>query len=167
MNVFNELNCLVPTLPTIDSPDTSRLTPSPPPANALLLSPPNTVRRSSSSSVLERTPGTQAPRRSRILRSQLTGSISSVSSSEATGQKPGRRYGDTDDESDATGVLASLNINVTPRRGGKAYAAGPSKRNGRHSVALEGTGPKTLREQEQVSLSGIVRQRFQLIAIGT
>lgn len=84
------------------------------------------------------------------MRSQLTGSVSSASSSDAG--RINKRYGDTDDESDAAGVLASLSINITPGKGKKGYAAGPSKRSGRHSVALEGTGPKTLREQEQVSL---------------
>ncbi|KAI9631943.1 uncharacterized protein MKK02DRAFT_21589 [Dioszegia hungarica] len=149
----------LPTLPTIDSPDTSRLTPSPPPAAALLMSPPATVRRSSSSSVLERTPNTQAPRRSRIMRSQLTGSVSSASSSDAG--RINKRYGDTDDESDAAGVLASLSINITPGKGKKGYAAGPSKRSGRHSVALEGTGPKTLREQEQ-ELDSVKKDNFNL-----
>lgn len=60
----------------------------------------------------------------------------------------------SDSESDATGILASLSINVTPStaagKGRKSQHGGPSKRSGRHSVAPDGAGPMTLREQEQV-----------------
>lgn len=47
-------------------------------------------------------------------------------------------------------MLSALSINVSPaKKGGMAGSSRPSKRSGRHSVAA-GTGPMTLREQEQV-----------------
>lgn len=52
--------------------------------------------------------------------------------------------------------LSGWSISVNPianGRGGKSYHGGPSKRNGRHSVAadMSGTAPLTLRDQEKVS----------------
>ena len=148
-----------PRLPTITSPDNSiagpsERTPSPPnvPASALLsLSPPTTVRRSSSQSVLPNEPGSHAPRRNRILGRSTASSVSSASDSEGPLRA---RYGSEDEDE---GVLSALSINVSPAKrhgttSGKAYHAGPSKRSGRHSVAADvGSGPMTLREQEQAS----------------
>jgi hypothetical protein len=103
------------------------------------------VRRTSSHSALPDTaPGSQAPRRSRILRKS---SVSSASDSDFESTLDAR-YGNTDDEDE--NVLSALSINVSPaKKGGMAESRGPSKRSGRHSVAA-GTGPMTLREQEQV-----------------
>jgi hypothetical protein len=129
-----------------DVPSFSTPSPQHPPASALLsLSPPTTVRRTSSHSALPDTaPGSQAPRRSRILRKS---SVSSASDSDFESTLDAR-YGNTDDEDE--NVLSALSINVSPaKKGGMAGSRGPSKRSGRHSVAA-GTGPMTLREQEQV-----------------
>lgn len=66
-----------------------------------------------------------------------------------------QRYGGDSDEEDAENVLTALSINISPgkQRGARTpYHTGPSKRSGRHSVANDlGTGPLTLRDQEQVS----------------
>lgn len=160
-----------PNLPAIQSPETSTsasiATPSPPhmPASALLsLSPPSTLRRSSSQSYLpDQPPGSHAPRRSRILRQS---SISSASSSDADGPIEAR-YGrnvDDDNDDDKDGGLSVLSLSVTPGKkmsglGNAAYNGGPSRRGGRHSVAADitGTGPLTLRDQEQVRNFGLGR----------
>ncbi|KAK8858516.1 hypothetical protein IAR55_002743 [Kwoniella newhampshirensis] len=143
------------------SPETSNsasiTTPSPPrlPSSALLgLSPPTTVRKSSSHSVL---PESNAPRRPRVLRRRNTSASASSMSSSSDVDGPLRaRYGgggDTDDEA----ALNSLSLAMSPRkgagRGGRTpYHGGPSRRGGRHSVAagdIAGNGPMTLRDQEK------------------
>lgn len=137
---------LAPRLPTIDSPETSNsasvATPSPhqPTGSALVsLSPPPTVRRTSSHSAI--------PTRHH-LRNISTSSVSDL----------GRE--DDDDDEASENVLTALSINISPgkKRGNGAgssrtpYHGGPSKRSGRHSVAADlGAGPMTLRDQEQVS----------------
>ncbi|ORY31357.1 hypothetical protein BCR39DRAFT_89832 [Naematelia encephala] len=147
-----------PNMANLNSPETSNsttlATPSPPhaPASALLgLSPPTTIRKSSSHSAI---PESQAPRRSRIMRKMTSSSVSS--SSDVDGALAARYGGGTDDESD--GPLSSLSLNVSPgkRPNGlgssrTSYYAGPSRRAGRHSVAADvsSTGPLTLRDQEQ------------------
>ncbi|RSH89332.1 hypothetical protein EHS25_002444 [Saitozyma podzolica] len=140
-----------------DVPSFSTPSPQHPPASALLsLSPPTTVRRTSSHSALPDTaPGSQAPRRSRILRKS---SVSSASDSDFESTLDAR-YGNTDDEDE--NVLSALSINVSPaKKGGMAGSRGPSKRSGRHSVAA-GTGPMTLREQEQ-ELDSVKKDNFNL-----
>ncbi|WWD18405.1 hypothetical protein CI109_102855 [Kwoniella shandongensis] len=144
------------------SPETSNsvsiTTPSPPrlPSSALLsLSPPTTVRKSSSHSVL---PESNAPRRPRVLRRRSTSASSQSSLSSSTSDIDGplkARYGgggDTDDEA----VLSSLSLAMSPKKGGMGgrtpYHGGPSRRGGRHSVAagdIAGNGPLTLRDQEK------------------
>ncbi len=82
--------------------------------------------------------------------------MSSSSASDVDGPLEAR-YGGTDDDDD--GVLSALSLNISTGKkpnglAGKAgYRAGPSKRSGRNSVAadISGTGPLTLRDQEQVS----------------
>lgn len=56
-------------------------------------------------------------------------------------------------DEDAAGILTSLSINISPKKGGRAGQAGGSKRNARRSVAASdaASGPMTLREQEQAS----------------
>jgi len=58
------------------------------------------------------------------------------------------------DETGDDAVLSTLSINISPRLNGgrKSYGA-VSKHGGRHSVAADvsGTGPLTLRDQEQAS----------------
>ena len=127
-----------------------------PHAALMALSPPINVRRSHSHSALpDQAPGSQAPRRSRILRRS---SASSASSSDVDGPLKAR-YGEaTDDEETNAGVLSALSISLSPAKPnglGKSYG-GPSKRGGRHSVAADtsGTGPLTLRDQEQVCIVG-------------
>ncbi|GFZ45294.1 hypothetical protein JCM24511_03020 [Saitozyma sp. JCM 24511] len=141
-----------------DVPSFSTPSPQHPPASALLsLSPPTTVvRRTSSHSALPDTaPGSQAPRRSRILRKS---SASSASDSDFESTLDAR-YGNTDDEDE--NVLSALSINVSPaKKGGVAGSSRPSKRSGRHSVAA-GTGPMTLREQEQ-ELDSVKKDNFNL-----
>lgn len=73
-----------------------------------------------------------------------------------------RRFGGESEDEEADNVLTALSINISPGKKGRtagggvkgAYHGGPSKRSGRHSVAADsgaGTGPMTLRDQEQVS----------------
>ncbi|WVF69243.1 hypothetical protein IAT40_004019 [Kwoniella sp. CBS 6097] len=124
------------------------------PSSALLsISPPPTVRKSSSHSAL---PESHAPRRPRVLkRYSSAASASSASSSDIDGPLEARYGGDdTDDEA----VLASLSLAASPvkNRSGvpkrEPYAGGPSRRGGRHSVAagdIAGNGPMTLRDQEK------------------
>ncbi|KAK4687765.1 hypothetical protein P7C73_g2352, partial [Tremellales sp. Uapishka_1] len=148
------------------SPDTldsaSLTTPSPPryPSALTSLSPPTTVRRSSSSSAL---PGSHAPRRSRILRKASSSSADS-DDTDITGPLEAR-YDDSDD-----GILNTLSMNISPRKGGvpsKApYHGGPSRRGGRHSVAggsggEMGGGAMTLREQEK-ELDSVKKDNFNL-----
>ncbi|EIW73667.1 hypothetical protein TREMEDRAFT_26645 [Tremella mesenterica DSM 1558] len=158
-------------IPTSSGP--SLFTPSPPhvPNSALLsLSPPTTVRRTSSHSALpDQTPGTAAPRRNRIL---SRSSASSASSASETDGPLRDRYGSEDDDN----VLSQLSVNISPKRrqngvgwmGGvtprakQSYHGGPSRRNGRHSVAADvGSGPMTLREQEQ-QLEAMRKEFFSL-----
>jgi hypothetical protein len=83
----------------------------------------------------------------------------------------------SDDESESMGVeaLSGLSLNITPGRKvlsgavrGKGYG-GPSRRGGRHSVAADtsGTGPLTLRDQEQVGfhLNTFVIRELRCLAI--
>ncbi|WRT67702.1 uncharacterized protein IL334_004674 [Kwoniella shivajii] len=136
------------------SSSSSQLSPPRLPSSALLsLSPPTTVRKSSSHSVL---PESQAPRRSRVLKRHT--SQSSVSSSSDIDGPLKARYGDggdTDDES----TLSSLSLATSPQKMGygggapkkESYHGGISRRGGRHSVATGdlGNGPMTLRDQEK------------------
>ncbi|OCF33425.1 hypothetical protein I316_04845 [Kwoniella heveanensis BCC8398] len=140
--------------PEISSPSQDASTPSQLPSSALLsLSPPPTVRKSSSHSAL---PESHAPRRPRVLkRHSSAASASSASSSDIDGPLEARYGGeDTDDEA----VLASLSFAASPLKNGSGvpkrepYAGGPSRRGGRHSVAagdVSGNGPMTLRDQEK------------------
>ncbi|OWT40032.1 hypothetical protein C362_02530 [Cryptococcus neoformans Bt1] len=122
-------------------------TPSPPRGALLTVSPPPTVRKSSSQSALS---NTQAPRRPRVLHRRT--SNSSVESDDISGPLEAR-YGkeeDTDDEA----ILSALSL-ASPKKEygagkGKGYAVGASVRSGRHSVAVgELNGPMTLRDQEK------------------
>ncbi|KIR75733.1 hypothetical protein I310_00430 [Cryptococcus deuterogattii CA1014] len=122
-------------------------TPSPPRGALLTVSPPPTVRKSSSHSAL---PTTQAPRRPRVLHRRT--SNSSVESDDLTGPLEAR-YGkeeDTDDEA----ILSALSL-TSPQKEygagkGRSYTVGSSAKSGRHSVAAgELNGPMTLRDQEK------------------
>ncbi|KAE8538720.1 hypothetical protein D1P53_005083 [Cryptococcus gattii VGV] len=122
-------------------------TPSPPRGALLTVSPPPTVRKSSSHSAL---PTTQAPRRPRVLYRRT--SNSSVESDDLSGPLEAR-YGkeeDTDDEA----ILSALSL-TSPKKEygagkGRSYAVGASAKSGRHSVAAgELNGPMTLRDQEK------------------
>lgn len=124
-------------------------TPSPPRGALLTVSPPSTVRKSSSHSAL---PTTQAPRRPRVLHRRT--SNSSVESDDLSGPLEAR-YGkeeDTDDEA----ILSALSL-TSPKKEygpgkGRSYAVRASAKSGRHSVAAgELNGPMTLRDQEKVS----------------
>ncbi|WVR06279.1 hypothetical protein IAU60_003309 [Kwoniella sp. DSM 27419] len=130
--------------PSLDTPSPPRL-----PSSALLsLSPPSTVRKTSSHSAL---PDSQAPRRSRTLKHRKTLSASSVSSgSDVTGPLEAR-YGrdDTDDEA----MLDSLALATSPiGHGGRGAYGASNKRAGRQSMApgdVGNNGPMTLRDQEK------------------
>nr|KIR89442.1 hypothetical protein I308_00449 [Cryptococcus tetragattii IND107] len=122
-------------------------TPSPPSGALLTISPPPTVRKSSSHSAL---PTTQAPRRPRVLHRRT--SNSSVEPDDLSGPLEAR-YGkeeDTDDEA----ILSALSL-TSPKKEygagkGRSYAVGASAKSGRHSVAAgELNGPMTLRDQEK------------------
>ena len=82
--------------------------------------------------------------------------MSSAASSDLDGPLEAR-YGGTDDDDE--GVLSSLSLNIIPGRKAETPMAhgkttkinGRSRKEGRHSVAdISGTGPLTLRDQEQV-----------------
>ncbi|EAL21033.1 hypothetical protein CNBD4090 [Cryptococcus deneoformans B-3501A] len=133
------------------SPETSHFqsisTSSPPRGALLTVSPPPTVRKSSSQSALS---NTQAPRRPRVLHRRT--SNSSIESDDISGPLEAR-YGkeeDTDDEA----ILSALSL-ASPKKEygagkGRGYVVGTSARNGRHSVAAgELNGPMTLRDQEK------------------
>lgn len=154
---------LVPQLPTNDSPETSNSASitTPPPHG---LAPPATVRRSSSHSALP--DGTAGAGGSRHARMQRSISGASNVSDDVDGPLRARYDHDDDGDEDDAGlnteddnVLTALSINISPGRpNGMArtpYHGGPSKRNGRHSVAEggHGQGAMTLRDQEQVCRS--------------
>nr|XP_018262463.1 uncharacterized protein I303_05480 [Kwoniella dejecticola CBS 10117]OBR84621.1 hypothetical protein I303_05480 [Kwoniella dejecticola CBS 10117] len=134
------------------SPEPSSSSPPRLPSSALLsLSPPMTVRKSSSHSAI---PESQAPRRPRVLKRQ-----SSVSSASSTSDIDGplkARYGDGGDTDDET-ILSSLSLAASPQKANgvprrEPYHGGISKRGGRHSVAagdMGNNGPMTLRDQEK------------------
>ncbi|KAK6908272.1 hypothetical protein I203_102273 [Kwoniella mangroviensis CBS 8507] len=136
--------------------------PSPPsspkriPSSALhSLSPPPTVRKSSSHSGL---PQSNAPRRPRVLGRQTSvSSQSSASGSDLDVDGPLRaRYGDGDNTDDEV-LLSSLSLAASPQKTSYAqrkapYHGGVSRRGGRHSVAagdMSNNGPMTLRDQEK------------------
>jgi hypothetical protein len=103
-----------------------------------------------------------------------TSTTSSRSDADAERALEQRFGGDSDaDQEDAENVLTALSINISPGKktqaraaggGGKTpYHGGPSKRSGRHSVAADvGTGPMTLRDQEQVSIRTLCCQTKRL-----
>ncbi|WVO15791.1 hypothetical protein L204_103453 [Cryptococcus depauperatus] len=117
-------------------------TPSPPRAALLTVSPPATVRRSSS----HLGHSSQAPRRSRVLQRQT--SNSSIGSEDISASLE-ERYGqgeETDDEA----ILSALSLASPKKAQPKEKYSGPSARSGRHSVAAgELNGPITLRDQEK------------------
>ncbi|ADV21779.1 hypothetical protein I305_01825 [Cryptococcus gattii E566] len=122
-------------------------TPSPPRGALFTVSPPPTVRKSSSHSAL---PTTQAPRRPRVLHRR--NSNSSVESDDLSGPLEAR-YGKeegTDDEA----ILSALSL-TSPKKEyeagkGRSYAVEASAKSGRHNVAAgELNGPMTLRDQEK------------------
>nr|KIR49936.1 hypothetical protein I312_01030 [Cryptococcus bacillisporus CA1280] len=134
-------------------------TPSPPRGALLTVSPPPTVRKSSSHSAL---PTTQAPRRPRVLHRRT--SNSSVESDDLSGPLEAR-YGkeeDTDDEA----ILSALSL-ISPKKEygpgkGRSYAVRASAKSGRHSVAAgELNGPMTLRDQEK-QLEATKKEVFNL-----
>ncbi|ODN77571.1 hypothetical protein L202_04740 [Cryptococcus amylolentus CBS 6039] len=137
------------------SPETSQsrsnATPSPPRAALLTVSPPPTIRKSSSHSVLN----TQAPRRPRVLHRRTSSVAASSDGSDGediTGPLEAR-YGKADEETDDEAMLSALSLVPSPRKTGggekRAYG-GASGRSGRHSVAAgELNGPMTLRDQEK------------------
>ncbi|KIR68471.1 hypothetical protein I314_00890 [Cryptococcus bacillisporus CA1873] len=134
-------------------------TPSPPRGALLTVSPPSTVRKSSSHSAL---PTTQAPRRPRVLHRRT--SNSSVESDDLSGPLEAR-YGkeeDTDDEA----ILSALSL-TSPKKEygpgkGRSYAVRASAKSGRHSVAAgELNGPMTLRDQEK-QLEATKKEVFNL-----
>ncbi|WVQ72827.1 hypothetical protein IAR50_002388 [Cryptococcus sp. DSM 104548] len=128
----------------------SNTTPSPPRAALLTVSPPPTIRKASSHSVLN----TQAPRRPRVLHRQTSSAASSDGSAgeDITGPLEAR-YGKAEEETDDEAMLSALSLVPSPRRpggAGKRAYGGPSGRSGRHSVAAgELNGPMTLRDQEK------------------
>ncbi|WWC88754.1 uncharacterized protein L201_003667 [Kwoniella dendrophila CBS 6074] len=133
----------------------SRLSPPRIPSSALLsISPPSTVRKSSSHSAL---PESQAPRRPRVLKRRTSSSSVSASSSSDIDGPLKARYGDGA-ETDDDALLSSLSLATSPvKRGVQApkkdpYHGGISRRGGRHSVAagdMSNNGPMTLRDQEK------------------
>ncbi|ORX40156.1 hypothetical protein BD324DRAFT_648758 [Kockovaella imperatae] len=153
-----------PNLPAIISPETSHsaslATPSPqhPPSSALLTLSPNQqrqpmIRKSSSNSELRRPDS--ASRRPRVL-SRMSMESANSEDRIAAGRYEGMEDEDEDEDvtpGTAAGILSTLSINVSPakKRGG-VEGKGGKQRGGRHSIGpgdVSGTGPLTLRDQEQ------------------
>ena len=83
--------------------------------------------------------------------------MSSASSSDVDGPLAARYGGADDDDDDDDGLLSVVSLNISPGKKTNGHMAkaphygGPSRRGGRHSAAdVSGTGPLTLRDQEQV-----------------